>query len=66
MNGHDRGLGDASIAQQASRRSATRSSPSAGEAFRGFGGRHNAIDQRGTEFYNWVQQQNISSGSATG
>ena len=37
----------------------------AGEAFRGFGGRHNSIDQRGTEFYNWVQQQNVSSGSLT-
>ena len=34
-----------------------------GEAFRGFGGRHNAIDQRGDEFYNWLQQENLSSGS---
>lgn len=41
------------------------SSPT-GEAFRGFGGRHNAIDQRGTEFYNWTQQENISSGVADG
>ena len=24
------------------------------EAFRGFGGRHNALDQRGNEFYNWT------------
>ena len=36
------------------------------EAFRGFGGRHNALDQRGTEFYNWLQQENLSSGSASG
>lgn len=32
------------------------------EAFHGFGGRHNAIDQRGTDFYNWVQQQNVGAG----
>jgi sulfoquinovosidase len=38
----------------------------ASEAFRGFGGRHNALDQRGTEFYNWTQQENVSSGSAEG
>ena len=62
--GHDRGLGDARSHRRASRRSATRSSPSPATAFRGFGGRHNAIDQRGTEFYNWVQQENLSSGSA--
>lgn len=35
-----------------------------GEAFRGFGGRHNALDQRGTEFYNHLQQENLSSGRA--
>jgi alpha-D-xyloside xylohydrolase len=40
-------------------------SPSA-EAFRGFGGRHNSLDQRGEEFYNWLQQQNVSSGSLSG
>ncbi len=34
------------------------------EAFRGFGGRHNRIDQRGTEFYNYLQQENVSSGAA--
>ncbi len=34
----------------------------AGEAFRGFGGRHNGIDQRGEEFLNWTQQENLSSG----
>lgn len=28
------------------------------EAFRGFGGRHNALDQRGQNFYNWVEQEN--------
>jgi alpha-glucosidase (family GH31 glycosyl hydrolase) len=33
----------------------------AGEAFRGFGGRHNSLDQSGTEFYNWTQQENLSS-----
>ncbi|MGH2986003.1 MAG: TIM-barrel domain-containing protein, partial [Solirubrobacterales bacterium] len=37
-----------------------------GEAFRGFGGRHNALDQRGNEFYNYLQQENLSSGSADG
>lgn len=36
------------------------------EAFRGFGGRHNSLDQRGSEFYNWLQQENLSSGSANG
>jgi alpha-glucosidase len=36
------------------------------EAFHGFGGRHNAIDQRGNEFYNWLQQENVSSGTADG
>src|SRR4051812_20004478 len=36
------------------------------EAFRGFGGRHNSLDQRGSEFYNWLQQENVSSGSADG
>jgi alpha-glucosidase (family GH31 glycosyl hydrolase) len=29
-----------------------------GEAFRGFGGRHNAIDQRGEAFYTWPEQEN--------
>ncbi|MCW2990808.1 MAG: glycoside hydrolase family 31 [Solirubrobacterales bacterium] len=38
----------------------------AGEAFRGFGGRHDSLDQRGSEFYDWLQQENISSGSADG
>jgi alpha-glucosidase len=37
-----------------------------GEAFHGFGGRHNSLDQHGTEFYNWLQQENVSSGSANG
>jgi alpha-glucosidase (family GH31 glycosyl hydrolase) len=36
------------------------------EAFHGFGGRHNDIDQRGHDFYNWLQQENLSSGSASG
>lgn len=34
----------------------------AGESFRGFGGRHNALDQRGNDFFNWVQQQNVGAG----
>ena len=34
----------------------------AGEAFRGFGGRHNALDQRGQRFVNWVAQQNVGAG----
>jgi alpha-glucosidase len=38
----------------------------AGEAFHGFGGRHNSLDQRGSEFYNWLQQENFSSGSSSG
>ena len=36
---------------------------SAGEAFRGFGGRHDTLDQRGSEFYNWLDQENVSSAS---
>ncbi|MBI5106587.1 MAG: hypothetical protein HZB46_16650 [Solirubrobacterales bacterium] len=35
-----------------------------GEAYRGFGGRHNAIDQRGEDFVNWTQQENTGSGYA--
>jgi alpha-glucosidase len=38
----------------------------AGEAFHGFGGRHDTLDQRGHEFYNYLQQENVSSGSASG
>lgn len=33
-------------------------SSTASEAFRGFGGRHNALDQHGQEFFNWVDQEN--------
>ncbi|MEA2457205.1 MAG: sulfoquinovosidase, partial [Thermoleophilaceae bacterium] len=33
-----------------------------GEAFRGFGGRHNSIDQRGSDFFNWLQQENTGAG----
>jgi alpha-D-xyloside xylohydrolase len=33
----------------------------ADEAFHGFGGRHNAIDQRGQDFLNWVEQENAGS-----
>ena len=36
------------------------------QSFRGFGGRHNSIDQAGEEFYNWVQQQNVSAGGLGG
>lgn len=34
------------------------------EAFHGFGGRHNSVNEHGAEFYNWVQQENVGSGSA--
>lgn len=34
----------------------------AGDAFRGFGGRHNALDQRGEDFLGWIQQQNLGAG----
>lgn len=36
----------------------------AGEAFHGFGGRHDNLDVRGTEFLSYLQQENVSSGSA--
>jgi sulfoquinovosidase len=36
------------------------------EAFHGFGGRHDSLDQHGSEFYNWLEQENVSSGSASG
>ena len=36
------------------------------QAFRGFGGRHNSIDQAGREFYNWTQQENLSAGGIGG
>jgi alpha-D-xyloside xylohydrolase len=29
----------------------------AGERFHGFGGRHNALDQRGQDFINWLEQE---------
>lgn len=35
----------------------------AGEAFHGFGGRHNALDQHGNQFLNWLQQENVSAGA---
>lgn len=37
-----------------------------GQAFRGFGGRHNSLDQAGSEFYNWTQQENLSAGGIGG
>jgi alpha-D-xyloside xylohydrolase len=33
-----------------------------GQPFRGFGGRHNRLDQRGTAFFNWLQQENTGAG----
>jgi sulfoquinovosidase len=33
------------------------------EAFHGFGGEHNALDQHGQSFYGWVDQENIGTGS---
>ena len=35
------------------------------EAFHGFGGRHNAIDQHGHDFYSWIEQENITPPAAT-
>ena len=34
----------------------------ADDAFHGFGGRHNALDQRGEDFLGWIQQQNFGAG----
>ena len=34
------------------------------EAFHGFGGRHDSVDARGTEFFTYLQQENFGSGSA--
>src|SRR4051812_38441150 len=39
-------------------------SSSSKEAFHGFGGRHDSVDARGTEFFTSLQQENVSSGSA--
>jgi alpha-D-xyloside xylohydrolase len=33
-----------------------------GERFQGFGGRTNAIDQRGQEFFNWLEEENFGCG----
>ena len=38
-------------------------SSSTSEAFHGFGGRHNLLDQHGQTFYNWVDQENLGTGS---
>ncbi|MFL5845169.1 MAG: hypothetical protein ACJ762_10785, partial [Solirubrobacteraceae bacterium] len=35
-----------------------------GEAFHGFGGRHNSLDQSGQDFYNWIEQENLGAGEA--
>ncbi len=32
------------------------------EAFHGFGGRHNALDQHGEDFYNWIEEENLGLG----
>lgn len=32
------------------------------EAFHGFGGRHNAINQRGNDFYNWIEEEAFGGG----
>ncbi len=32
------------------------------EAFHGFGGRHNALDQRGEELYSWLNEENYAPG----
>ncbi len=37
-----------------------------GEAFHGFGGRHDGIDQHGADFFSFLEQENVSSGSASG
>ncbi|MFL5823923.1 MAG: TIM-barrel domain-containing protein [Solirubrobacteraceae bacterium] len=37
-----------------------------GEAFYGLGGRHDYLNQRGQEFYNWLEQEDVGSGSAQG
>jgi alpha-glucosidase len=37
-----------------------------GEAFRGFGGRHNSLDQRGQAFYNWVEEENFATADTNG
>jgi sulfoquinovosidase len=36
---------------------------SAHEAFHGFGGRHDSLDQHGQDFYNWVDQENVGEGA---
>ncbi len=35
-------------------------SSSPGEAFHGFGGRHDSLDQHGREFFNWADQENVT------
>ncbi|MEX2554802.1 MAG: TIM-barrel domain-containing protein [Actinomycetota bacterium] len=32
------------------------------EAFHGFGGRHNTLDQHGNDFYAWVEEENFNQG----
>jgi alpha-glucosidase (family GH31 glycosyl hydrolase) len=33
------------------------------EAFHGFGGRHNSLDEHGHDFYNWIEQENTGAGA---
>jgi len=37
-----------------------------GEAFHGFGGRHNSLDQAGNSFYSWPEQESIDCGAIDG
>lgn len=34
------------------------------EAFHGFGGRHNSLDERGQDFYDWLEEENFGAGGA--
>ncbi len=36
-----------------------------GEAFHGFGGRHDSLDQHGHQFANWVDQENVDEDTGT-
>jgi alpha-glucosidase (family GH31 glycosyl hydrolase) len=37
-----------------------------GEAFHGFGGRHNSLDQAGNSFYSWPEEESIDCGAIAG
>ena len=53
-------LGEAASSARASPSSRTRSPPAPSEAFHGFGGRHNALDQRGHALESFLNQTNLS------